>query len=178
MSNKKETWEASRTCETGKVFQGIGSFFLMPVYNNRYNPTYYNSKTEITTGVIKNLNTDRVDGETCENSTKQEKLRLRRKPTPYRVPINHYRKTYNETLDTSNCIKNEKIIKVVDNSYCEVINGVLTQVCPKVNYTMSRLVFSDKQIYNKSAKELVNKFKENYKKYDIGDDSILSGGPL
>ena len=45
MNNRKETCEASRTCETGKVFEVIGSFFLMPVYNNRYNPTYYNSKT-------------------------------------------------------------------------------------------------------------------------------------
>tara|TARA_Y100000992_G_scaffold299937_1_gene267580 strand:- start:336 stop:1289 length:954 start_codon:yes stop_codon:yes gene_type:complete len=139
MNNRKETCEANRTCETGKIFNGISSFFLMPVYNNRYNPRYYNSKTQITTGVIKNLNTNRINGETCDNDTKQEKLSLRRKPTPYRVPYNHYRKTYNQPLDTSSCIKNEKIIKVVDNSQCEVINGVLTQVCPKANYTMSRL---------------------------------------
>ena len=36
MNNKKEMCESSRTCETGKVFQGIGTFYLMPVYNNRY----------------------------------------------------------------------------------------------------------------------------------------------
>ena len=36
----------------------------------------------------------------------------------------------------------------------------------------------DKEIYNNSARELVNKFKENYKKYDIEDIGILSGGPL
>jgi len=35
-----------------------------------------------------------------------------------------------------------------------------------------------KDIYNDVAKELVKKFKENYNKYDMGDDSILKGGPL
>lgn len=173
MNNRKETCEASRTCETGKVFQGIGTFFLMPVYNNTYNPTYYNSKTEITTGVIKNLNTNRVSGGTCENSTKQQKLRLRRKPTPYRVPINHYRKTYNNPLDTSTCIKNEKIIKVVDNSQCEVINGVLTQVCPKVNYTMSRLVnkFGFRNVNN--GGNYKNYLQNNGKLYDQNTFGIL-----
>ena len=73
MNNRKETCEASRTCETGKTFNGTSSFFLMPVYNNRYNPRYFNSKTQITTGVIKNLNTNRVDAYTCDNDTKQQK---------------------------------------------------------------------------------------------------------
>ena len=34
------------------------------------------------------------------------------------------------------------------------------------------------KIYNDVARELVKKFKENYNKYDMGDDSILKGGPL
>ena len=67
----------------------------MPVYNNRYDPRFINPRTEVTTGVIQNLNTNRVEAEFCENDTKQAKLSLRRKPTPYRVPFNHYRKTYN-----------------------------------------------------------------------------------
>ena len=36
----------------------------------------------------------------------------------------------------------------------------------------------DKELYNTSAKQLVLKFKDNYKKYDIGDNNILNGGPL
>ena len=38
--------------------------------------------------------------------------------------------------------------------------------------------WSDKTIYDNVAKELVKKFKENYKKYDIGDENILKGGPF
>jgi len=38
--------------------------------------------------------------------------------------------------------------------------------------------WSDKDIYNNSAKELVLKFQNNYKNYDLGDDNIRNGGPL
>mgnify|MGYP001174966802 FL=1 len=37
--------------------------------------------------------------------------------------------------------------------------------------------WSDAELYNRSAKDLVSKFKENYKKYDLGDDMIRKGGP-
>ena len=37
--------------------------------------------------------------------------------------------------------------------------------------------WSDVDLYNRSAKNLVAKFKENYKKYDLGDDKIRKGGP-
>ncbi len=37
--------------------------------------------------------------------------------------------------------------------------------------------WSDTDLYNRSAKDLVEKFKENYKKYDLGDDKIRNGGP-
>ena len=141
MLNRRQVCESSRTCETGKTFNGTATFFLMPVYNNRFNPKYENSRTDITTGFTTTgnpiiLNTERVDGATCENDNKQARLSLRRKPTPYRVPYNHYRKTYNQTLDTANCVKNEKIIKDI-NEECDT-NG--EQICPKVKYTNTRLV--------------------------------------
>ena len=141
MLNRRQVCESSRTCETGKTFNGTATFFLMPVYNNRFNPKYENSRTDITTGFTTMgnpiiLNTERVDAATCENDNKQARLSLRRKPTPYRVPYNHYRKTYNQTLDTANCVKNEKIIKDI-NEECDT-NG--EQICPKVKYTNTRLV--------------------------------------
>ena len=37
--------------------------------------------------------------------------------------------------------------------------------------------WSDTDLYNRFAKDLVEKFKENYKKYDLGDDKIRNGGP-
>ena len=38
--------------------------------------------------------------------------------------------------------------------------------------------WSDVDAYNKSEKDLVMKFKDNYKKYDLGDYKIRNGGPL
>ena len=38
--------------------------------------------------------------------------------------------------------------------------------------------WSDKQKYHSTAVKLVLKFQENYKKYDLGDDDVLSGGPI
>ena len=38
--------------------------------------------------------------------------------------------------------------------------------------------WSDKQKYHSTAVKLVLKFQENYKKYDLGDDDVLSGGPV
>ncbi len=38
--------------------------------------------------------------------------------------------------------------------------------------------WSNGEEYTNAAKSLVQKFKNNYSKYDLGDDAILSGGPL
>jgi ATP-dependent phosphoenolpyruvate carboxykinase len=38
--------------------------------------------------------------------------------------------------------------------------------------------WSSEKEYTKAAKSLVEKFKNNYSKYDLGDDTILYGGPL
>ena len=40
-----------------------------------------------------------------------------------------------------------------------------------------RNVWSDRNEYHVSAKNLVKKFRENYKQYDLGDKSILKAGP-
>ena len=63
----------------------------------------------------------------------QEKLKVRKKdrPTPYRVPYNHFRKISSCKED---CITNVKIIKDIS------CNPSDTDSCPKVNYAISRLV--------------------------------------
>ena len=38
--------------------------------------------------------------------------------------------------------------------------------------------WSSEEEHTEAAKSLVKKFKNNYSKYDLGDDAILSGGPL
>ena len=139
MLNRKQVCEASRTCETGKTFNGSATFRLMSIFNNRFAPIYKNSRTEIINGTITNLNTNRDNYEPLDGcqSTKQQKLSIRHKPTPYRVPYNHYRKTYS---CSKNCIENEKVIKNIDVSGCFDDNGIETQICKKVNYTKTRLV--------------------------------------
>ena len=137
MLNRKQICEASRTCETGKTFNGSSTFFLMPVFNNRFAPTFNNPRVDILNGTIQNLNTNRVNAELCSTDTKQQRLSIRHKPTPYRVPYNHYRKTYS---CSTNCIANEKIIKNIDVSGCVSDNGILTEICKKTDYTKTRLV--------------------------------------
>ena len=125
--NKKEVC----TCETQNKSNnsGIATFYLFNKFNNRYNPKNVNTTTDIITKKI-TLNTNRVNAttENCPNVSKQDKLKLRHKPTPFRMPYNHHRKQYN--CDTTNCITNEKIIK----------DTPLNQDCCKPKYTQSRLV--------------------------------------
>ena len=137
MLNRKQICEASRTCQTGKNFKGSSTFYSMPVFNNRFAPFNSNPRVEILNGTIQNLSTDRVSAELCSTDTKQQRLSIRRKPTPYRVPYNHYRKSYS---CSKNCLENEKIIKNTDLSGCIDDNGILTEICKKTNYAKSRLV--------------------------------------
>ena len=51
----------------------------------------------------------------------------------------------------------------------------LDDIDPKILNPLN--AWSDVEPYNNSAKDLVIKFKENYKKYDLGDDKIRNGGP-
>uniref|UniRef100_A0A6C0JBY8 Uncharacterized protein n=1 Tax=viral metagenome TaxID=1070528 RepID=A0A6C0JBY8_9ZZZZ len=133
MINRKQVCEASRTCETGKTFNGSSAFFLMPIFNNRFAPKFVNSRTDIINGNIKNLNTERTNSGLCNTDTKQQRLSIRHKPTPYRVPYNHYRKSY---TCSENCLENEKIVKDTVVGCDE--NG--DEICKKTNYTKTRLV--------------------------------------
>jgi hypothetical protein len=126
--NRKEVC----SCENYKG-STIGSFFLMSRYNNRFDPKYTNSKTQITNGTIKNINTNRSGFVICDDATKQKKLSIRNRPTPYRVPYNHYRKSYGRTDSNGipiDCIANEKIIKDTPKDI----------TCCKTTYAISRLV--------------------------------------
>ena len=141
--NKKNSCENNRTCEKAN-YQGTATFFLMGSYNNRFAPKNTNSVTEIITNKIE-VNTNRTNCATCNYDTKQQKLSIRHKPTPWRMPYNHYRKKYTcppggftnpdgSIRDLSNCY-NEKIIKNVEG-VCE--NG--KPICSRPIYTNTRLV--------------------------------------
>lgn len=74
---------------------------------------------------------DRANCSSCDNSVStQQKLKVRKKdrPTPYRVPYNHFRKV---TSCITGCKTNVKIIKDLSCNNTD---------CVPVNYSISRLV--------------------------------------
>ena len=96
-------------CENDNFIQGEGSFDLSGRFVNTFAPEFENPRFNIISGKIQNLNTNRSNCDTTNcNATKQEKLSVRYKPTPYRVPYNHYRKKFTCITD---CSTNVKIIK-------------------------------------------------------------------
>ena len=117
-------------CKDDNFIKSDGSFDVSGRFINKYAPINENPKFNIVSGKITNLNTNRSNINTINcNATKQEKLANKKKPTPYRVPYNHYRKRY--TCDTnSNCITNIKIIKD-KNCHWD---------CQKTTYGITRLV--------------------------------------
>ena len=115
-------------CENDNFIQGEGSFDLSGRFVNRFAPEFENPRYNIISGKIQNLNTNRSNCDTTNCSpTKQQKLSVRNKPTPYRVPYNHYRKRFTCITD---CSTNVKIIK---EKTCDIN-------CQKTTYGITRLV--------------------------------------
>lgn len=118
-------------CKDDNYIRSEGSFDLSGRFINKFAPINENSKFQIISGKINNLVTERSNCDTSNcNPTKQQKLAVRRRPTPYRVPYNHYRKRF---TCQSNCTTNIKIIK--DKS-CDIN-------CQKTTYGITRLVDSN-----------------------------------
>jgi len=118
-------------CKDENFIKSDGSFDVSSIFINKYAPINENSRFDIISGKITNLNTNRVNCDTSNcNPTKQQKLSVRNKPTPYRVPYNHYRKRFTCDTDNSGCSTNIKIIKDVT---CDVN-------CQKSTYGITRLV--------------------------------------
>ena len=115
-------------CENDNFIQGEGSFDLSGRFVNTFAPEFENPRFNIISGKIQNLNTNRSNCDTTDcNPTKQQKLSVRHKPTPYRVPYNHYRKRFTCITD---CSTNVKIIK---EKTCDIN-------CQKTTYGITRLV--------------------------------------
>ena len=123
----------------------ISSFKLFPIFDRRFVTQKVNTRTEIITSLNTpgfTLNVERQNCVTCDNlMTKQQKLQLKKKSTPFRMPFNHYRKrstcrggqddfnTSGGLRQNGDCLENVKVIKETTNR-CD---------CPKTLIT-SRLV--------------------------------------
>lgn len=134
MTSKKQVCDCKEQNVSNKQ---NGSFFLQNIFNNRFSHKFNNPNLDILTGKITNLNTSRVNCASVCYATKQDKLSNRHKPTPYRVPYNHYRKSYtcNATECNGNAITNEKIIKESRS-----IEDNCKDKCFKTTYVTNRLV--------------------------------------
>ena len=64
---------------------------------------------------------------------------------------------------------------VNDNYFGFQIPSTLGDIDPNLLNPLK--AWKDVKEYHRSARELVQKFQDNYKKYDLGDENILNAGP-
>ena len=160
--NKKLSCENNRTCEKAN-YQGTATFFLMGVYNNRFAPKYTNSVAKITTKTLE-VNTNRVNCATCDYDTKQQKLSIRHKPTPWRMPYNHYRKEYKCPPDDKGFTKSDGTISDISNCYNEKIVKNVPGVCENGKPICSRPIYTNTRLVGKTGVRLQNN-GGNYNNY-------------
>ena len=112
------------------------NFFTFNHFDNKYVPSFQNPSRilrDMVAGGAPSSLVDRANCLTCDDTVStQDKLLVRKKdrPTPYRVPYNHYRKV--SSCNTTDCLSNVKINKDIS---CNDI-----QDCPTVNYAIYRQV--------------------------------------
>lgn len=107
-------------CKNNNYLSGTSSFYLFNRFNTKYVPQNRNPRTDTLLQAQKSaLNTERDGNNVCA--------------TPWRVPLNAYRKV--TSCDTENiCKTNEKIIKDTPSENC------VSVACQRKNYAISRLV--------------------------------------
>lgn len=138
--------------DSNKVFKNTApDFFTYNLLDNTFVPKFNNPSRTLRDLVKKGAPSSLVDRANCntcnESVTTQDKLKVRKKdrPTPYRVPYNHYRKVSSCITD---CVPNVKVNKDLS---CNTID------CKPVNYAISR------QVDKYGVKNLNN--NGNYKSY-------------
>ena len=171
----------------------FSSFKLFPIFDRTFVRQKINTRTEI----ISNLNTsgfslnvDRVNGTTCDNiMTKQQKLQLKNKTTPFRMPFNHYRKrstcrggqddfnTSGGLRQNGDCLENVKVIKETTNS-CDCPKTLITsRLVGKTGVrfindtTYKNYLQSNGMLYSQNSQGLLNENKVSGKEnlYKIGN---------
>lgn len=117
----------SCTCKNENFNEGIATFRLFSLRDNKFNPIYRNPREFIKSNLNnKNyiFNPDRANAVSCSELSLQQKLEIKKKPTPFRMPYNHYRKKYN-CDENNNCLENVKVVKETATP-CECPKSVIT----------------------------------------------------
>ena len=126
---------AKQICDCGTYNfpnRNNNTFFLFPRFNNKFAPVNINPRTE----TLLIANKTNSDGSSMLNTNRSGP-----NPncsTPYRVPYNHYRKTYTCKED---CLSNEKIIKDTPSDTDPSSDAACSSIaCRRKNYASRRLV--------------------------------------
>ena len=192
MSNKVELIATQRnkknvcSCKNDN-FNKLGqasTFRLFPIFDRKFVTQKVNTRTQIITNLNTpgfSLNVDRVNSVTC-NISKQEKLKIKKKPTPFRMPFNHYRKrstckggsndfvTSNGERTNGSCLENVKVIKETVDA-CDCPKSIITSRL--VGKTGVRLINDttyknylqrNGKLYSQNSQGLLNENKVNDKK--------------
>ena len=175
LRNKKNVCK----CENQRTYSnGFNSFRLFPTFNNRFVVERENSRTKLLKKIQDpnyRFDTSRFGcDDSCDSITKQEKLSIKKKPTPYRVPFNHYRK---QNTCKTGCIENEKVIKdVVDICECP-IKTITTRLISKSGVritgdkTYKNYLQNNGKLYEQHAQGILyeNKLKNSKTEFKIGN---------
>ena len=143
------------------------TYFL---FDNKFVPKFENP-SRVLKNLVKNSNNisnvDRANCNSCDDSfSAQDKLKVRKKdrPTPYRVPYNHFRKV---TSCKTGCDTNVKIIKDISCSTLQVNDCVTT------NYAISRLVDKNGVRNLNNGGNYKNYLQSSGKTYNLNSAGIL-----
>ena len=172
----------------------VSTFRLFPIFDRRFVTQKVNTRAEIITSLNNpefSLNVDRVNGVTCDIS-KQEKLKIRKQPTPFRMPFNHYRKrstcrggtndfeTSNGERTNGDCLENVKVIKETSDP-CECPKSIITtRLVGKTGVrfindsTYKNYLQRNGMLYSQNSQGLLNENKVSGKKHTFKINNLGS----
>ena len=149
------------------------AFKLFPIFDRKYVPEKVNPRTEIITKSSRlnfPINVDRISCISCD-ATKQQKLELRKKPTPFRMPYNHYRK---QSTCGTDCMENVKVIKETVDP-CECPKSLITsRLIGKTGVrfinetTYKNYLQRNGMLYSQNSEGILNENKVSGNEYKIG----------
>ena len=149
------------------------AFKLFTIFDRKYVPEKVNPRTEIITKSSRlnfPINVDRISCISCD-ATKQQKLELRKKPTPFRMPYNHYRK---QSTCRTDCMENVKVIKETVDP-CECPKSLITsRLIGKTGVrfinetTYKNYLQRNGMLYSQNSEGILNENKVSGNEYKIG----------
>ena len=162
-------------CKNKNFTASVSTFKLFPIFDRKYVPEKVNPRTQIITQSSQlnfPINVDRISCGTLNcNITKQQKLEQNKKPTPFRMPYNHYRK---QSTCRTDCMENVKVIKETVDA-CECPKTIITaRLVGKtgvrfINETTYKTYLQrNGMLFSQNSQGILNENKVSGNEYKIG----------